>query len=119
MGQSESTPAVGDGLYMNVERHKWPIIYSSNYDISFFKLESIHPFDSSKWRKVFEFLKEEGLFKGSQDTIQPLEASEDDLLLVHTKEYLDSLKVSLFKKHQWGKGLIGRVIGTKIYRMIY
>ncbi len=94
MGQSASTEADGSNrLYINVDKDKWPIIYSSDYDISFYKMESLHPFDSTKWRRVFEFLKEAGLFKGSEDTVQPLEANENDLLAVHTREYLDSLTV--------------------------
>ena len=99
MGQSASTEEADDQkrLYINVEKDKWPIIYSSSYDISFYKMESLHPFDSTKWRRVFEFLKEEGLFKGTEDTVQPLEANENDLLVVHTKDYLDSLTVCNFE----------------------
>lgn len=35
---------------------KVPIIYHSNYDVSFGGLERIHPFDSGKWGKVVGFL---------------------------------------------------------------
>ena len=96
MGQATSSDETDDPkrLYINVEKNKWPIVYSSNYDISFYKMESLHPFDSSKWRRVFQFLQEQGLFKGEEDTVQPLEASPRDLLVVHTQEYLDSLTVS-------------------------
>lgn len=81
-------------LYIKVDKSKWPILYSSDYDISFWKLETIHPFDSSKWRRVYELLVERGMLKGQEDTIQPLEASEEDLLVTHTPQYIASLTVS-------------------------
>lgn len=81
-------------LYINVDQQKWPILYSPDYDISFWGLEGIHPFDSSKWRRIFQMLIDQGMVRGSEDTIQPLEASEEDLLMVHTREYIQSLKVS-------------------------
>ena len=103
MGQSQSEEVEdhteagerneGVRLYKSVDDKRWPIIYSSNYDISFFRLERLHPFDSSKWRRVFELLQQTGMLKGTEDTIEPLEADEQDLLTVHTREYLDSLRV--------------------------
>lgn len=38
---------------------KLPIVYSHTYNISFFGLEKIHPFDPAKWGKVFAILKGE------------------------------------------------------------
>jgi hypothetical protein len=34
-----------------------PIVYSDNYDISFWKLERFHPFDTHKWNKVHNILE--------------------------------------------------------------
>jgi hypothetical protein len=34
-----------------------PIIYNENYDISFWKLEGFHPFDTHKWNKVHNILE--------------------------------------------------------------
>jgi histone deacetylase 11 len=93
---SENGASEGAGpvrLYMNVEPSKWPILYSPNYDISFWKLESVHPFDSSKWRRVYELLKERKLFQGENDTVQPLEATQEELLVAHTDRYINSLNV--------------------------
>uniref|UniRef100_A0A0B7AB04 Histone deacetylase 11 n=1 Tax=Arion vulgaris TaxID=1028688 RepID=A0A0B7AB04_9EUPU len=74
--------------------YQWPIIYSSEYNISFWGLEKLHPFDSRKWGHIFKFLKEAGFLR--EDTVvKPMEASEEDLLTVHTQEYLDSLKWSV------------------------
>ena len=98
MGATQSditdTTRNATALYKEVEPNKWPILYSPNYDISFWKLETIHPFDSSKWRRVFELLKDSGMLKSIDDIVQPLEATREDLLLVHTEEYINSLNVS-------------------------
>ncbi|XVE97666.1 hypothetical protein REPUB_Repub03eG0038500 [Reevesia pubescens] len=73
---------------------KVPIIYSSYYDITFLGLEKLHPFDSSKWGRICRFLiSEDYLDKNS--IVEPLEASTDDLLVVHTEAYLNSLKNSV------------------------
>ena len=83
-------------LYIRVPRNKWPIVYSNDYNISFLGLERVHPFDSGKWGRVFQILVKRGLLKGSEDTVQPLEANLDELALVHSTEYLDSLNVRFY-----------------------
>ncbi|XVF48656.1 hypothetical protein PTKIN_Ptkin03bG0207600 [Pterospermum kingtungense] len=81
-------------LYLHVNPSKVPVIYSSYYDISFLGMEKLHPFDSSKWGRVCRFLiSERHLEKNS--IVEPLEASTDDLLVVHTEAYLNSLKYSV------------------------
>ena len=42
---------------MEVKANQWPIVYSVDYNIGFLGLERLHPFDSGKWGKVFQFLK--------------------------------------------------------------
>jgi len=32
-------------------------VYSADYNIGFLGLERLHPFDSGKWGKVFQYLK--------------------------------------------------------------
>ena len=97
MGNSQTVPEDNSGedskLYIDVDRHKWPILYSPDYDISFWKLETIHPFDSTKWKRVYHLLTEKKMLDGLEDIVQPNEASVRDLLVVHTQEYLESLKV--------------------------
>lgn len=81
-------------IFFDVPDHKWPIIYSPRYDISFMYLEKLHPFDSKKWNKTHKFLKDGKLLR-DDTTIEPLEASENDLLVVHSLDYLRSLKSSI------------------------
>ncbi|XP_069062717.1 histone deacetylase 11 isoform X1 [Pleurodeles waltl] len=80
-------------LYEKIPSTCWPIVYSSDYNITFMGLEKLHPFDSGKWGKVINFLKEESLIE--DDTIVGAhEASDEDLLVAHTRQYLDKLKWS-------------------------
>lgn len=80
-------------LYTEIRPEQWPIIYSPEYDISFAGLERLHPFDSCKWSKVYRFLLESGMV--TKETItEPLEVTREELLEVHTPQYLDSLNSS-------------------------
>ncbi|KAL8266997.1 hypothetical protein R6Q59_004341 [Mikania micrantha] len=81
-------------LYFDVPLSKAPIIYSTSYDISFLGIENLHPFDSSKWGRICRLLIANGILEKSR-IVEPLEATKDDLLVVHSKSYLDSLKSSL------------------------
>ncbi|PWA76379.1 histone deacetylase 2 [Artemisia annua] len=81
-------------LYFDVPITKDPIIYSTSYDISFLGIEKLHPFDSSKWGRICQFLVENGVLDRER-IVEPLEATKDDLLVVHTQSYLNSLKISL------------------------
>ena len=80
-------------LYQDLNSNQWPIVYSPDYNISFFGLQKLHPFDSGKWGRTVGFLLDSGIFK-NENFIAPVEASENRLLEVHTKEYLESLKWS-------------------------
>ncbi|XP_069500080.1 histone deacetylase 11 isoform X1 [Ambystoma mexicanum] len=80
-------------LYETISSTCWPIVYSSDYNITFMGMEKLHPFDAGKWGKVVNFLKEESLIE--DDTlVLAREASEEDLLVVHTRQYLNKLKWS-------------------------
>ncbi|XP_025106879.1 histone deacetylase 11-like isoform X2 [Pomacea canaliculata] len=81
-------------LYIDVRDDQWPIVYCSDYNISFLGLEKLHPFDAGKWGRVIEFLKKAGMVR--DDTlVVPVEASEEDLRVVHSSGYLSSLKWSI------------------------
>ncbi|XP_070193621.1 histone deacetylase 11-like [Littorina saxatilis] len=81
-------------LYRDTEKTQWPLVYSSEYNISFLGMEKLHPFDAGKWGNIINFLKEAGMVR--DDTlVVPLEATEEDLLMVHTKRYLSSLRWSM------------------------
>lgn len=80
-------------LYFDVPPSKVPLIYSDSYDISFLGIEKLHPFDSSKWGRICKFLNSFGVLDKNR-IVEPLEASKDDLLVVHSESYLNSLKES-------------------------
>ncbi|KAM0912417.1 hypothetical protein ACQ4PT_012818 [Festuca glaucescens] len=80
-------------LYFDVPGSKAPVVYSAAYDIAFLGIEKLHPFDSSKWGRICKFLTTEGHLEKNR-VIEPLEASKEDLLVVHTVSYLNSLKSS-------------------------
>ncbi|XP_032927500.1 histone deacetylase 11 isoform X3 [Catharus ustulatus] len=71
----------------------WPIVYSPEYNITFMGLEKLHPFDAGKWGKVINFLKEERLIADDL-IVQAREATDEDLLVVHSRRYLNKLKWS-------------------------
>ncbi len=72
---------------------KIPIVYSDNYDITLFGLQRLHPFDSEKYSKIASQLNNKlGIPKESFHA--PKRVGNDDLLLVHSQKYLDSLNDS-------------------------
>ncbi|NWI61101.1 HDA11 deacetylase, partial [Calyptomena viridis] len=80
-------------LYEDPPAPCWPIVYSPEYNITFMGLEKLHPFDAGKWGKVINYLKEEKLIADDL-IVQAREATEEDLLVVHTRRYLNKLKWS-------------------------
>uniref|UniRef100_A0AC34GYE2 Histone deacetylase domain-containing protein n=1 Tax=Panagrolaimus sp. ES5 TaxID=591445 RepID=A0AC34GYE2_9BILA len=77
-------------LRLKISSHQWPIVYSSHYNITCMGLERCHPFDSTKWGKVFKICQDAGWLT-KQNTIEPNEAKSADLLISHTFFYLKSL----------------------------
>jgi len=98
-------------LYKDIAPNQWPIIYSTNYNITFLYMEKLHPFDSSKWGSIINFLRRifntnfnfsdflfiilEANMITNDTIIQPNKATTEDLLVVHTQRYLSSLKWSI------------------------
>ncbi|XP_063147471.1 histone deacetylase 11 [Candoia aspera] len=80
-------------LYQDTPSTCWPIVYSPDYNITFLGLEKLHPFDAGKWGKVINFLKEAKLITDDL-IVKAQEATEEDLLVVHTRHYLNRLKWS-------------------------
>lgn len=67
------------------------VVYSSDYRLRLFGLERLHPFDIAKYDKIHKALDKAGcLPAGSSHIPKPL--TNDDLLLVHSPAYLESLK---------------------------
>ncbi|CAD6193891.1 unnamed protein product [Caenorhabditis auriculariae] len=78
-------------LFVTANERQCSLIFAPNYDVSLFGIERFHPFDSRKWGKVINFLKEWGLVSDNS-LISPIEATRDDLLIAHDKQYLDGLR---------------------------
>ena len=82
---------------------KLPIVYHKKYNVSMgFILDTLgslkHPFDGQKFGKIYKKLKKE--FGLSENQIyQPKIASQKDLELVHSKNYLKSLNSSSTISH--------------------
>ncbi len=74
--------------------NKLPIIYSNRYNISVLGVEKFHPFDTKKFEKVINHLKKNMNITENQ-LIAPKKVTKEELLLVHSKNYLDSLENSL------------------------
>lgn len=78
--------------------HTIPIIYHPNYNISFLGLEKLHSFDSKKYGHIADsltkFFDHNSSSSIGYNFSQPKVATEKDLLLIHTPEYLNSLKRS-------------------------
>ncbi len=68
-----------------------PLVYSSKYNITACGFERLHPFDSAKYRRIHDWLIRQGLRKAS-DFITPTPVTREELLTVHSPEYLGSLK---------------------------
>ncbi|CAL5435762.1 unnamed protein product [Camellia sinensis] len=81
-------------LYFDVPLSKLPLIYSPSYNIQFLGIEKLHPFDSSKWGRICRFLIVDGVLDKNR-IVEPPEATKDDLLVVHSESYLNSLKSSV------------------------
>lgn len=69
------------------------LVYHPNYNISFFGIENLHPFDSKKYGRAWATLQSEfgpALDKYTIPTDRPV--TEAELLTIHSAEYLASLR---------------------------
>jgi len=67
---------------LNIRR----IVHSKKYQLDI----GLHVFPTEKYRLIYEKLLKEGY--SPQDFVSPNVASDEDILLVHTKEYVNKLK---------------------------
>jgi histone deacetylase 11 len=70
-----------------------PIIYSPDYNMSVLGIEHFHPFDTKKYAKAYRYLIEQKAVQLEQ-IYSPSRPSDEELLLVHTPEYLASIRHS-------------------------
>lgn len=68
------------------------LVYHPYYNIKFLGLEKLHPFDSCKYEKIIAYLKTRGI----EYVVPDREITEEELLRVHSKEYLERLKSSSY-----------------------
>jgi len=73
------------------------VVYSPHYNIGFYGLERLHPFDSRKYGRAWKLLQRHFGKSLRQLTVRPKRAANDDeLKLVHTPEYLLKLRDSKY-----------------------
>ena len=70
-----------------------PLFYSEYYNIKYFGIEKLHPFDSSKYERVFQDLVNKEVIKDHQ-IFRPPRPDDDFLKSFHSEKYLQSLKSS-------------------------
>lgn len=68
-----------------------PVVFSPRYDMHLGGIEKRHPFDTRKYGRVFQMLCERSILTGS-DHHAPRPVSEAELLVVHTRTYMQSLE---------------------------
>jgi len=76
-----------------VYNNRVAIVYSKHYQMSMGGLERLHSFDIRKYARIYLKLNTEGLLR-PEDVFVPEAVSEDEILLVHTRKFLMSLKDS-------------------------
>ena len=72
---------------------KVAIVYSKHYQINVGGLEKLHSFDIHKYAKIYLALNTNGLLR-PEDVFVPEAVTKEQILLVHTPEFLESLKDS-------------------------
>lgn len=75
-----------------MKKNKLPIVYSDDYNIRFFGLQKLHPFDTEKYQKIVQHLKQTLAITNKQFYQPTNVVSEKELLKVHSKAYLQSLE---------------------------
>ncbi len=73
------------------------LIYSPRYNIGFYGLEKLHPFDSRKYGRAWKLLRERFGKRLAEMHVRPRrQANWQELLRVHSGEYLLKLKKSAY-----------------------
>lgn len=85
--QQPSSSQLGPGKPVNGVS----IVYSKDYLITLGGIEKLHPFDIHKYDHIYQALVADGSLTASSIYV-PSEITRDQLLLVHTGRYLESLK---------------------------
>ncbi|CAA94910.3 Histone deacetylase 11 [Caenorhabditis elegans] len=75
----------------SLKSYQRPIVYHSEYNVTAFGIEHLHPFDSSKWRRVITHLKEMNLIT-DETLVEPNLPTFEELTRVHDRKYLKSVR---------------------------
>ena len=67
------------------------VVYSDKYLIDLAGLEKLHPYDTQKYRRIYQQLIKDGLLN-EKNVFAPRPLDDDAILRVHTPEFLVSLK---------------------------
>ncbi len=81
---------VGSDISPTRSPGKASVVYSKDYLINLLGLERLHPFDIMKYKKIHNQLLKDGLLT-KQATHVPLKLSDEQILLVQSQKFLDSL----------------------------
>ena len=76
-----------------VRNNSVAVVYSKHYQMNFAGLEKLHSFDIRKYARIYLKLNTDGMLR-PEDVFVPEAVTEDEILLVHSREFLDSLKDS-------------------------
>jgi len=49
----------------------YPLVYTSGYNISAFGLEKMHPFDSQKYGRIYNYLVQWGIIEKDTKILEP------------------------------------------------
>ena len=82
------------------------IVYSTNYDINVAGFERLHPFDIRKYAKIYLQLQTDGYLR-PEDVFVPEPLSREQILLVHTDSFLESLQESQRVAQYLEAGFVG------------
>ncbi|MBN1525423.1 MAG: histone deacetylase [Spirochaetales bacterium] len=97
---------------------KLPIVYSDGYSIELLGLEQLHPFDTVKYKKVYDaLLSHAGL--APEQFYTPQAVTAEQLLLVHTPAYLKALENPSLTARIAGVTEIARIPPHLIEESIY
>jgi histone deacetylase 11 len=66
------------------------VVYSKHYQINLAGLERLHPFDIHKYGRIYLALNTDGYLR-ADDVFVPQSVTDEQILLVHSQEFLDSL----------------------------
>ncbi len=82
-----------------------PIFYNPIYNISFWGLENLHPFDSKKYSKIYQRLVSDKVFE-EQDFVRSPRPDTKMLKMFHSEEYLNTHKSAVALAHITEIGIV-------------